>query len=79
MYIDLGIVSPFFASATIVAIIGAVAFFYEKRRQMIIALERNFEVLQEFNTIALSSDENLMATIKSVKADDTTSVPEARK
>lgn len=72
-------VSPFLAPSTILAVIGVVAFFYERRRQRIVALEKNFEVLQEFNATALSSVDNLRATIRSVVSDDTTTDEEARK
>jgi hypothetical protein len=79
MNFDFGLINSFFAPATIVAVVAVSAFFYEKRRQRIVTLERNFEILQEFNVVSLSSEENLIACLRSVRPDDTTTAPEARK
>lgn len=65
--------------ASLIAAVSAIVFYHDWRRQRLLMLERNFEVLQEFNRECLSSDENIAATLLSVCPDDTTSVDEGRK
>lgn len=65
--------------ASLIAAVSAVVFYHDWRKQRLLMLERNFEVLQEFNRDCLSSKENIEATFLSVCPDDTTSVDEGRR
>lgn len=62
-----------------IALASVLLFIYDKRRQRVQALERSYEIMQEFNTICISDPENIAAAIKSVCPNDTTTILEGRK
>jgi len=63
---------------TIIATISVVVFFKNRLKDRISALEQNFDVLQRLNEIALQSDDNVIAAVKSVCPDDNINIQEAR-
>lgn len=68
---------PLFPTTTI-AIVSIIVYFKNERKDRMAALEQNFEVLQQFNELALQSDDNLIAAMKSVVPDDELTAERAR-
>ena len=65
-------------STTATALFAFGIFFYNRRQRQFEILEQSFDLMQRINETALSSDENLIAAVRSGNLSDETDIEAAR-
>lgn len=64
--------------AAILLVITIQVYRFNRKNQRLSAFEQNFDVLQRLNQLALSSEKNVIAAVKSVRTEDDIGADEAR-